>query len=236
MKMADVLHSNYLLLPVLSRFDIKLGFGEKTVKDICTEKNIDIPFFVAMLNTFSNENYFPEEDIHTFNVLAIVQYLRKTHRYYIDTLVPTIEHLIDTLVQSSSKHNRSLKSVKKYFREYKKELIEHLEQEDTVTFPYIEYIYHTYHRTGEKQPRLPKMKYSMMRFKREHTNIDEKLLDLKNILIKYITGEYNEAVCNAIIFELFRLEKDIQDHTRIENTILLPLVAKMERALKRTKR
>lgn len=236
MKMADVLHNNYLLLPVLSRFDIKLGFGEKTVKDICTEKNIDIPFFVAMLNTFSNENYFPEEDIHTFNVLAIVNYLRKTHTYYKETLVPTIEHLIDTLVQSSSQHNRSLKSVKKYFREYKRELIDHLQQEDTVTFPYIEYIYHIYHQTGVKLSRSQRITYSMTTFKREHTNIDEKLFDLKNILMKYITGEYNEAVCNAIIFELFRLEKDIQDHTRIENTILLPLVAKMERALKRKKR
>ena len=34
-----------------------------------------------------------------------------------------------------------------------------------------------------------------------------------------------------VIFELFRLEKDIQDHTRIENNILLPLVEEMEDAL-----
>jgi DNA-binding NarL/FixJ family response regulator len=34
-----------------------------------------------------------------------------------------------------------------------------------------------------------------------------------------------------VIFELFRLEKDIQDHTRIENNILLPLVEEMEDVL-----
>ncbi|MCX7984161.1 MAG: hemerythrin domain-containing protein [Bacteroidetes bacterium] len=236
MKMAEVLESNYLLLPVLSRFGIKLGFGEKTVRDICIEKNIDIPFFVAMLNTFSNENYFPEEEIHTFNVLAIVNYLRSTHTYYLQTLVPTIEQLIDTLAQSRSQHNRSLKSVKRYFREYKKELIDHLKQEDTVTFPYIEQIYYAYHGLSTHQRRNISKEYSMKMFKREHTNIDEKLLDLKNILIKYISGEYDEVVCNAIIFELFRLEKDIIDHTRIENTILLPLVAKMEQSLKCMKR
>jgi len=57
------------------------------------------------------------------------------------------------------------------------------------------------------------------------------LFDLKNILIKYITGEFHEASCNAIVFELFRLEKDVMDHARIENTILTPLVVEMEKAL-----
>ena len=30
MKMAEVIHLNYHLLPIISRFGINLGFGEKT--------------------------------------------------------------------------------------------------------------------------------------------------------------------------------------------------------------
>ncbi|HOV99712.1 MAG TPA: hemerythrin domain-containing protein [Bacteroidota bacterium] len=232
MKMADVIHGNYLLLPVINRFGIRLGFGEKTVREVCNDHTIDVDFFVAMLNTFSNENYFPAKKIQTFNVLTILQYLQRTHEYYLNTLVPLIEQHLKTLLARSGRRNKSLTDVKKFFLDYKKELVAHFKLEDTVTFPYIEAVYNAYHHQTDKTVRNQLSSYSMKTYQREHTNIDEKLLDLKNILIKYIHGDFDDASCNAIIFELFRLEKDIQDHTRIENNILLPLVTEMEQALK----
>lgn len=232
MKMADVIHSNYLLLPVINRFGIRLGFGEKTVREVCADHGIDTDFFVAMLNTFSYEKYFPEKKLPTFNVLTIVQYLRRTHDYYLRTLIPLIEQHLTTLINRSGKHNKSLRMVKKFFGEYKRELIVHFKMEDTVTFPYIETVYYAYHNPLDTSVRKKLTRYSMKKFQREHTNVEEKLLDLKNILIKYIHGDFDDAACNAIIFELFRLEKDIQDHTRIENHILLPLVAEMEKNLR----
>ena len=51
MKMAEVIHNNYLLIPVIRRFGIKLGFGDKTVKTICKEHNIDHDFLLAIINT-----------------------------------------------------------------------------------------------------------------------------------------------------------------------------------------
>ena len=36
------------------------------------------------------------------------------------------------------------------------------------------------------------------------------------------------VIRNAVICEVFRLEQDIRDHTRIEETILMPRVAEME--------
>jgi regulator of cell morphogenesis and NO signaling len=35
MKMADIIHHAYQLLPVITRFDIQLGFGDKTVHEVC---------------------------------------------------------------------------------------------------------------------------------------------------------------------------------------------------------
>ena len=32
-KLADIIHNNYLLLPIFNRFGIQLGFGDKTVDD-----------------------------------------------------------------------------------------------------------------------------------------------------------------------------------------------------------
>lgn len=230
MKMEDVIHSNHLLIPVINRFGIRLGFGEKTVKAVCKEQGIDQDFFVTIINVFSNESYFPEKKLQTFNVLTIVEYLRKTHSYYIETQVPLIESQINALLRRSPKSNTSLKLVKKFFLEYKEELLAHLNREETITFPYIKNIYRRYNaRTSSRGTR--ESKYSMKIYEEEHDNVDDKLYDLQNILIKYIKGEFDEAICHSIIFELFRLEKDIRDHTRIEENILRPVVAEMEKSL-----
>ena len=51
------------------------------------------------------------------------------------------------------------------------------------------------------------LKYSMHVYEEEHTDVDEKLYDLKNILIKYVHGDSLNAVYQEVIFELFRLKK-----------------------------
>lgn len=232
MKMVDVIHGNYLLMPVINRFGISLGVGEKTVRTICRQNKIDVDFFLAIINAFSDEHYFPEKKLQTFNVLMIVDYLQKTHQYYINTQIPLIEKLLNNLLRKSTIDTKRLMLIKKFFLDYKKELLSHLEQEDVTTFPYVRKVYRLFHKPRPSQREKQALsKYSMHVYEEEHTDVDEKLFDLKNILIKYIRSDSTEALYEGVIFELFRLEKDIVDHTRIENNILLPLVAEMEDAL-----
>jgi regulator of cell morphogenesis and NO signaling len=232
MKMADVVHSNYLLLPVISRFGILLGFGEKTVKAVCKKHRIDVEFFMAIANTFSNEAYFPEKKLQSFNVLMIVSYLQKTHAYYRETQVPLVEKLLNALMRNHLAEKNNVKLLKKFFLGYKKELFAHLDREEKTTFPYIKKAYQLFHsfRMTQKE-RTALSQYSMQVYEEEHSDIDEKLYDLKNILIKYVRGRAAESLYHEVIFELFRLEKDIQDHTRIENNVLMPLVVEMENVL-----
>jgi regulator of cell morphogenesis and NO signaling len=231
-KMADVIHGNYLLLPVISRFGIPPGFGEEIVESVCRKNGIDIEFFLAIINAYSNEGYFPQKKLRSFNILTILDYLEKTHKYYTESQIPLIERLLKKLLNSPRLENKSMKLIRKFFQEYKKELLEHLEREDTKTFPYVRKIYrlaHSANSAGKELRSLPR--YSMQTYESEHDNVDEKLDDLKNILIKYVHGNIPESTYNEIIFELFRLEKDIQDHTRIENNILVPLVIETENSV-----
>ncbi len=49
-KMSDLICSNYSLLQVMSRFDLSLGFGEKTVQEVCRENGVDCHTFLAVVN------------------------------------------------------------------------------------------------------------------------------------------------------------------------------------------
>ena len=44
-KMIDLISDNYSLLQVMSRFGLSLGFGDKTVKEVCEMNGVDLPYF-----------------------------------------------------------------------------------------------------------------------------------------------------------------------------------------------
>lgn len=218
-KVAGLISHNYHLLPVLNRFEIKLGLKDKTVEDICTEKNISTDFFLAIVNTYHNEDFFPEDELSSFSPLEIISYLRKTHQYYIEYVLPKLDSLLNQLIKSSSSLSKDLQMVEVFYKKYVKELTLHINDEEENVFPYIINLAEKREKPGD---------YSIHSFEKEHTNVDEKLNDLKNLVIKYIKPDYDENICNEFLSTLFRFENDIKDHSRIEDKILLPITIKME--------
>ncbi|MDR1343630.1 MAG: hemerythrin domain-containing protein [Prevotellaceae bacterium] len=225
-KLADAIHSNYLLIPVITRFGIRLGFGDKTVKAVCKEHGVDVEFFTTILNVFSHESYFPQDRLLRFDVAQLVGYLQKTHGYYRTVLIPMLDKNMEAFVESAARPGEpEVRLIKNFFAQYKDELMAHLKREETITFPYITEL------VKKENTVLLHKKYSMKVFESEHDNVEEKLYDLKSILIKYLQGDYDEGARNSLIFNIFRLEKDLKDHTRIEDKILTPIVKQMEQAL-----
>ena len=228
-RLADMIHRNYLLLPVINRFGIKLGFKDKTIRDICQEKAINMNFFLAIINAFNNDEYFPEKELRGFSSALIIDYLRKSHFDFKKISLPKIERLLNKLVDNSKSDD--LKVIKVFYTTYKNELLDHIKDEEENAFPYVLELQKAY---DLKTSPLPKhvAEYSIQSFEKEHTNVDEKLFDLKNIIIKYLEPNYQMKDCNEFLFELFQFERDLTDHARIEDNILVPKVMDIEKELK----
>lgn len=231
MKMADVIHLNYTLLPVITRFNIDLGFGDKTVQEVCSACNVNLDFFIEITNSFIDDDYIPKKELNSFPVNLIVQYLQKTHDYYLQEKIPELCNLINELSEenNSGKKNNSTTLLMDFFREYQQELQSHIEREENKIQPYVLELEQAFI-TGTADPSLvDKIRtYSINDFAREHDNVEEKLFDLKNIIIKYLPPQKNKALCNRILMELYRLEKDLNAHAQLEDKVLIPKVARME--------
>jgi regulator of cell morphogenesis and NO signaling len=72
---------------------------------------------------------------------------------------------------------------------------------------------------------------SIIEFEETHGDVDSKLLDLKNIIIKYLQADYNDNKCNSLISTLCNFEDDLRDHSRIEDKIMVPIVLQIEKLL-----
>lgn len=219
-KIIDLVEANCHLLPVINRFGINLGNKDKSLEKICLSQDINVDFFLVIVNTFHNEEYFPETELKSFPITLIVDYLKKTHQHYIDYVLPKLESLLKQLIESNNTEIHQLDIIEQFYIKYKEELLLHINEEEQEVFPYI-------NRLVEKNK--GNNQYNIHSFEKEHTNVDVKLKDLKNLIIKYIDPVYDNNTCNDFLINLYRFEKDIKDHARIEDKILIPLVVELEK-------
>jgi|LZCG01.1.fsa_nt_gb regulator of cell morphogenesis and NO signaling len=234
MKMADVIHLNHLLLFVLERFNISLGFGDKSVETVCLDNNIQPDFFVKMVNSFLDPSYIPEAAPQHFPTKQAISYLKNAHNYYVHDKIPEIESLIKGMESQCELKSKNMEILNQFFQKYRKEVEEHIQKEEEVTFPYILEIAEAYNQKVLSPELQKKMKnYSIHIYAKEHDNIEEKLYDLKNIIIKYLPPVSDQNLCRKILIELFNLEKDLNDHGLLEDRVIVPLIAEMESELKK---
>jgi regulator of cell morphogenesis and NO signaling len=233
MKMADVVHLDYKLLPIINRFGIQLGFGDLSIAAICSEKKINLAFFLEIINAYYDSNYFPKEKLQNYSVGLFVEYLNKTHEFYLNDKVPEIERMIDELVDNCVTGTQNLSLLRSFFNDYKTELTDHIKREEEKVYPYVLDLERAILNKTIPQELAQQIKeYSINDFAQEHDNVQEKLFDLKNIIIKYLPPPNNSNLCNSILSQLFELEKDLDEHSRLEDTILVPMVAGLENEFK----
>lgn len=187
--LAEVIEDNHQLIPVINRFGIKLGLGDKTIATICKDAEINPEFFLAILNTYLNEDYFPESILKKFDIEMVVNYLNQTDSYLVQGQLYNIEKHLNALIAMSDPNNAVLKLIKKMFVKFKNELMQQVGKD-----------------THES--------YSSLAL----------LSDLKSIIIKHISGNFNENMCYAVIFSIDSLQKDLQKHNRIREKILQPMI------------
>jgi regulator of cell morphogenesis and NO signaling len=222
MQLSEVVEESPSLIPVIHRFGIHLGLGDESVQTICKKLNLDTDFFLAMINTFLNEDYFPEKKLQGFHTSQIVDYLIKTNHYYQRHQLPNIERHLRSLISESDPDNNSLTLIWKIFSSFKSELSSRIKKDEIEWFPYC--------------LSLSKNLTEENAFTLEKTDADETedpsealLADLKHIMIKHLSGEYDENLCHAVIFSVSTLSKDIKQHNRIRYRILQPMVTGIEK-------
>ncbi|MBR6042616.1 MAG: hemerythrin domain-containing protein [Paludibacteraceae bacterium] len=216
MKLADMMLASSKLLYVFPRFGVRLGFGEKSVSDICSELEISMPLFLQVCNVYTNPDYLPEiDDLRRIELPELIAYLRNSHSDYLKLRIANLRSKIMKVANGCDKNCSMLL---KFFDGYVNEVVKHFSYEEKTVFPYVEKLV----------AHGPQAEYNIGIYEKNHTDIEEKLDDLKNILIKYVP-ESDQSVQREALRELFLFEEDLNRHALIEDRILVPLVMELEK-------
>ncbi len=215
-KLADLIQANYKLLFVLRRMGIALGFGETNVEEMCRRYEISPDFFLMICRIHSSDNLpLPDEWIERLKVSELIDYLHRSHQYY-SRQIPLLRQKVRQMASPCEPIH--LKILERFIDDYQQETLHHFAYEEETVFPYIR----------DLAEGRPGNGYSIEQFERNHSNIEEKLNDLQNIILKYLPENSQADLRDEVLFDIFLLEEDLNKHTLIENHILIPYVAQLE--------
>jgi regulator of cell morphogenesis and NO signaling len=231
-KLVTVIHKDHSLLPVINRLGVRLGFGDKTIRNICDENGIDPVFFVEIINVFHYESYFPEQKLMELSVVHVVDYLVKTHEYYRNYLMPEIDRLLRLFLASCEGQCPESEMIHNFYDRFQRECLAHFNTEEVEEFPFILALNRVIRGEFEKAEFEKQFgQFAMRDFEEDHGTIDDKMFDLENIIIKYLPPTYDQNIGNSLLSNLFLFERDMKNHSRIEDNILLPKVNQLIKAL-----
>lgn len=215
-KMRRLIKQETSLLSVMSRFGISLGFGEKTVKEVCVEQQIDTDTFLCVANFICGRQY----DYQKISLPSLISYLKQAHSYFLDFKLPMIKRsLLEAIDCSGSDEIAFL--IMKFYDEYVTEVRRHMEYENEIVFSYVESLI-----SGSLSN-----SYRISDFASKHNHIESKLKELKDIIVRYYTQKDNNLLYSAL-FDIIICAHDLDLHCSVEDTIFVPSVEILENELR----
>ncbi len=214
-KLITIIGDNYNILQSLGSFGINLGFGDKTVREVCESQGVDTYTFLTIINYTSNGHHH-SDDAEKMHIPTLINYLKSSHEYLLGFFLPFIrKQLVDGLDQ----HEGLAKLILRIFDEYALSIRKHMRYEEKTVFPYVEAL----------QQGKVSDNYNIDTYSQHHDQTAVKLRELKNIIIKYLPSDpLRNNQLTASLHDLYNCEQWLSQHAEVEEDIFVPAIRRLE--------
>lgn len=214
-KMILLIKDNHRVLQTLSAFGISLGFGDKTVREVCEDQGVDTYTFLAVVN-FAINGYRDYDDADKLSIPTLINYLRASHLYFLDFQLPFMRK---ELVAALDEKDNLARLIIKLYDEYAHSIRSHMQYEEKNVFPYVASLLNNNVQGN----------YDIETYSKHHGQTDVKLRELKNIIIKYLPsdGLHNNQL-TAVLYDIYNNESWLADHAKVEDEIFIPVIRRLE--------
>lgn len=220
-KMISLIRDNYNILQSLGAFGINLGFGDKTVREVCEEQQVDTYTFLAVVN-FTINGYRDFDDAGRLSIPTLMQYLKASHAYYLEFQLPFIRK---ELVEALDESDNLARLILKLYDEYAHSIKSHMQYEEKTVFPYV----------NNLLANSATDTYDIDTFSKHHGQTGQKLKELKNIIIKYLPSDgMRNNLLTATLYDIYNNEEWLTQHAQVEDEIFIPAIRRLERHSKKS--
>ena len=224
----DVLELNSTLGKVTQQFNILNVDEEKHLGQLCEEQGVDTEFFIEILKVFNDTNYFPKMQLGSFPIPIIIDYLKRTHRYYLNKRLLEIEQSISLTYTNDV----MAKFLQEFFLKIKQELIEHIKVEESALFPYIAHLYDAFTTKKTLELSTQYKDFSVAIFEESHSdNVENNILEVRKYIVASNKTVVDLSPYRVLLSQLEAFEQELRVHALVEDQILIPKALVLEQML-----
>lgn len=210
MKIYELIDAAPMLLSLFSRLNIHLPFGDISIAEMCRRDGYNPQLFIMLCAMHIDLRHRPaDEDITPDMLPEVIAYLRASHRYYAERMLPhTALHLEEILSYCDNLSERVLRG---FYDDYTHYIKRHFEEEEREIFTLME--------RGERDA-------NFALFDMPHADIDDRSNDIASLIVKSLPEAVPTPLRCAMLKDVYELRDDLRRHSNIETYLLRPLVEK----------
>lgn len=200
--------------------------GNRTIREVCNERNIESDLLIENLNKISSENGTKKTDYDSWPLDLLADYIEKTHHRYVESKIQAIKPLLQKIVSVHGQQHPELAEVEKLFSESADELTVHMKKEELVLFPFIRKM--VQHPNEKVAASFGSVSNPIAMMNQEHNLEGERFRRISSLTDSYTPPA---DACNTyrVTFALLKeFEEDLHLHIHLENNILFPKSMEME--------
>ena len=129
------------------------------------------------------------------------------------------------LVEALDEKDNLARLILKLYDEYAHTIRSHMKYEEKMVFPYVDALLNNKN-TGN---------YDIETFSKHHPQIDQKVRELKSIIIKYLPSDgLRNNQLSATLYDIYNNEEWLSQHSMVEEEIFIPAIRRLEQRLRQS--
>ncbi|MCG2613370.1 iron-sulfur cluster repair di-iron protein [Terrimonas sp. NA20] len=228
----ELVANDYRTASVFKRYDIDYCCnGNRSLEQACEKGGIDVDVLIRSLQNIPADMLSSVADFNSWPADLLADYIEKKHHRYVRAKLKEIAPLLNHVAKVHGDLHPELWEVEGLLSEAAFDLVDHLEKEERVLFPFVRRMVEA--GTEEVHAPFGRVENPVSIMMHEHDHEGERFRR-----ISVLTNNYTPPgdACNSyrvILRMLKEFEEDLHHHIHLENNILFPKAIAMQEQAKK---
>ena len=230
----QIVTEDYRTAGVFKKFGLDFCCGGKrTVAEACEKNGVDMEELKKELASLDSQT----SDDHNYSSWSpdfLIDYIVNTHHNFVRTKLPEIETYANKVAKVHGSRNEELNEIRYEFMMLKDELLNHLEKEEQLLFPYIKAMV-SCEREGDaigEKPHFDSVENPVKMMEEEHDEAGGSMAKIQRLSNNFTPPEDACATYRVLFQNLEGFQDDLHKHVHLENNILFPKALEMEQSFR----
>lgn len=235
LSVSNIVMVDYRTADVFRKYGIEICCGGKLpLRTVCEIKNLSIDAIRKELEESSRTIYLPNSlNFEDWDIDFLTDYIVNVHHQYLRKALPETKNDLARFVGGHQDKFTYLPKLLEIFMDLDGYILPHLQEEESIIFPYIRQIFHAYNSKESYAALLVRTLRKPVENVMNHENesLTTLLYQMRQLTNNYTAPERACTNHRVVFSKLLEIDNDLVQHLYLEGNILFPSAIAMEKEL-----